>query len=227
MSAPSASALALFAAAGLTAAEPQSVLFIGNSLTFTNDLPQVLAALAQAGGRPPLELGRELVGGRTLAQHWSEGRALAALRARPWTWVVLQDQSTRTLDQPAEFADYGRRFIAAALERGARPVLYATWARLGEMPTQERITAAYRGLAQESGALLVTAGDAFARYRQAHGDGVLFTDNRHPTPAGTYLAACCFYATLYQADPAGLPAIPAILSGGQAEELQRLAWPPR
>ena len=54
---------------GAGAAEPAPtklrVLFIGNSLTSTNDLPGMLAVMAESSGRE-LTAGRQIVGGATL-----------------------------------------------------------------------------------------------------------------------------------------------------------------
>ena len=56
-------------------------------------------------------------------------------------------------------------------------------------------------------------------------------DKSHPNPTGTYLAACVFYATLFDKSPVGLPA--QIKSGGkllvelstdEAKRLQEIAW---
>jgi hypothetical protein len=106
-------------------------------------------------------------------------------------------------------------------------VLYMTWARLGEMDTQATITEAYRALGAATGAQVVPAGQAFKAYREQHGDGALFKDNRHPKPIGTYLVACCFYSALFAADPSGLPGDAAKLDVATAAELQRIAWATR
>ena len=205
------------------AVESASVLFIGNSLTFTNDLPQMLAGLASSGGLGEIAYASEVVGGASLKQHWLAGKAMNKLQSRRWTWVVIQEVSDGTVRHPDDFATYGRLFIDAVKANGSRPVLYQTWAKLGEMDTQVRITAAYHALGVATGAQIVPAGLAFAGYRATHGDGSLFTDNRHPTPAGTYLAACCFYQALFGKDPLGLPGEAARLDDSSARDLQRIA----
>lgn len=219
-------AVALAAGGALPAAEggARSILFIGNSLTFTNDLPAMLARFAAEGGQGGLEVGRALAGGWTLARHWDEGPARALLAQRPWTWVVLQEHSRRPLEDPAGFAADARRWIAAVRASGARPVLYQTWAVLGALDAQPRLSAAYRALA-DGDALLVPAGDAFLAYRREHGDGSLFSDNRHPVERGTYLAAASFYATLFAADPAALSWAPPGLDPALAADLRRRARP--
>lgn len=215
--------LAILVAAGF-AAEPRSLLFIGNSLTIYNKLPEMVARLAAAGGEGELVIDRQLAGGASLEKHWKDGKALAKLESRAWTWVVIQGQSTETQQQPASFATHAKLFIDAIVARGAKPVLYLTWARRGELDAQERIDAAYRKAAAEAGALVVPAGPAFKAYRAEHGDASLFVDNRHPTPAGSYLAACCFYGTLFGRSPVGLPGDAARLDPAVAAELQGLAW---
>jgi hypothetical protein len=45
--------------------------------------------------------------------------------------------------------------------------------------------------------ILVPVGDCALRYRQVHGDASLFTDNRHPTSAGTYFSAYVFVGALF------------------------------
>lgn len=212
----------LCAIAPLTGAEERSILFIGNSLTFVNNLPATLAGLAEAGGAGPLIHEQVTVGGATLAKHWRTGTALERIRSRRWTWVVLQEQSVGTYADPESFNTHARRFIEAIVANGSQPVLYATWSRLGEIATQDSITAAYAEAARPHG-VLIPVGEAFRSYRAGHGDGSLFTDNRHPNPAGTYLAACCFYRVLFSADPCRLPAGAGKLAAEQRSELQTLA----
>ncbi len=143
--------LVCLASAGL-AVEERSILFIGNSLTIYNKLPQMFAGLAKAGGQGDIITDGQLVGGASLEKHWKDGKALEKLRSRAWTWVVLQEQSTATFKQPASFTTHARLFIEAIKAQKAKPVLYLTWARLGEMDIQEKITAALR-LIDEADAL--------------------------------------------------------------------------
>src|SRR5688500_18603857 len=65
------------------------VLFVGNSLTETNDLPARVAALAAATGRK-LEYQTITFGGFSLEDHWNQGDARAALATRSWDVVVMQ-----------------------------------------------------------------------------------------------------------------------------------------
>src|SRR5687767_8004255 len=66
------------------------VLFIGNSLTGSNDLPAMLEALAAASGPPAIRVAAVTRDGFSLEDHWNESDARARIAGARWDWVVLQ-----------------------------------------------------------------------------------------------------------------------------------------
>src|SRR5687768_2936853 len=92
--------LAVTAFASGAQERPTRILFIGNSLTTVSDIPARVAGLAKAMGR---EAHVESVAsnGYSLADHWQEGRALAAIR-KGWDVVVLQQGTSGRADSAAE-----------------------------------------------------------------------------------------------------------------------------
>jgi hypothetical protein len=120
-------AFALFVAlTSVTAQQPmraRRVLFIGNSYTYFNNLPQMLTGLAKAA-QPAQTLEAEMVtvGGATLKRLWEQGEALAAIKRGGWAFVVLQEQSTLgnapmvdgkpQIADPKTFHEYARLFDA-------------------------------------------------------------------------------------------------------------------
>jgi hypothetical protein len=73
-------------------------------------------------------------------------------------------------------------------------------------------------------AKIVPAGYAFARSIATHPEVNLYVaDKRHPTLAGTYLAACTVLATVYGVSPVG-DAYTAGLPADVAAHLQATAW---
>jgi len=242
------------AVAGPSAPRPLRVLFIGNSYTYNNNLPDQLVALGQSAV-PPVPIVTRTVArpGVRLQQHWEKGEALAALSQGPWDYVVLQEQSTLGLlliegrhevnDPDRAFHPYARRFAEEARKVGAQPLFLLTWARRDTPESQARLTQAYMSVAREMGAPIIPAGLAWARARQEHPDLPLYhQDGSHPSPAGTYLTACALYATLTGRSPVGLASVLtghpmpegvlnparkvtlASLPPPDAERLQRLAW---
>jgi hypothetical protein len=201
-----------------------NVLFIGNSFTARNDLPGMLAALAKAAG---LRLDHHLisVGGASLRTHWNKGDAARAIVAGGYDYVVLQEQSTLPIKNPTRFHENVRLFDGAIRAAGAKTALYLTWARRHAPDTQRPLTDAYRTITKETGATLVPAGVAWERFLAKHDAPVLHDkDGSHPTPAGTYLAACVFFAVLFNRSPVGLDAALPGLTPPDRKRLQTAAW---
>ncbi len=70
------------------ASGPMRILFIGNSLTYTNALPQMLRSMVDSAGEAPPDVVDVTLPDYGLEQHWEDGRAAQALRARCWDVVV-------------------------------------------------------------------------------------------------------------------------------------------
>jgi hypothetical protein len=213
------------------AAPPTRVLFIGNSYTFYNGgVDAVLAAMAKAKGRN-IEATSVTSGGKTLEWHWENGDARAAIARGGWDYVVLQEFSTRPLTDADAMHRYARLFDAEIKNAGAKTVFYLTWARFHQPENQAVITRAYDAIAKQLNATVARVGPAFERVLERRPDLKLHMDDRtHPTPAGTYLAAAVFYATLTGDTAEGLPATVTTASGksielspADASVLQRVA----
>ncbi|MBW3621970.1 MAG: SGNH/GDSL hydrolase family protein [Armatimonadetes bacterium] len=202
------------------------ILFIGNSFTGRNDLPGMIRTLA-ASADPPrtLETESSLLNGMALKTHWDKGEARRKLESADWDYVSLQEQSTLPFKNPAKMHDYMRKFDAAIKERGARAVLYLTWARRDAPERQAEITEAYRSIGEEIGALVAPVGIAWERALEEQPDLTLHDpDQSHPNPAGSYLAACVFYATLFGESPEGRWNEVKGLEESRGKRLQQIAW---
>lgn len=203
---------------------PVRLLFVGNSFTQRNSLPGMLTELAAARG---IALETELVsaGGASLKRHWNAGIAPERIESGGFDYVVLQEQSTLPVKNAARMADNVRLFDEPIREARAKMVLYMTWARQHAPETQQAIAAAYETIGKELGAIVVPVGRVWQQYLAKHDEPALHDrDGSHPTPAGTYLAACVFLATLFKENPVGIEAGPAGLDAGDRMALQKAAW---
>jgi len=210
-----------------TVPPPQAVriLFIGNSLTYFNDLPKMVQELAQAGQQTPLIYEKETPGGCTLEKHWKDGKALAKIQAHPWDFVVLQDYSSAPLLKRDAMFEFGRKFDAAIKKQGAKTLFYMTWALQNKPDDQAAISQAYLDLSKELQDGIAPVGKAWQAALQADPNLRLHLfDGKHPNATGTYLAACVFYATIYHVSPEGLPGKVGKLTDAQARPLQVIAW---
>ena len=103
------------------------ILMLGNSLTFANDMPQMLAALTGA------EVVHHTRGGARLSEQLNPATRLgaqtqAALAGEHWDYVVLQEMSHGPISSPRSFFSSVAQLCEQIRASGAAPVLYATWA---------------------------------------------------------------------------------------------------
>lgn len=211
----------------------RSVLFIGNSHTYLNFMPQMLVELASAGD-PQFELFADQCTGEgaSLEWHWNNPPSREAIGNRKWDYVVLQDRSGGPLEEPASFRQHAHLLNGAIQKRGAGTLLYLTWANRQRPESQAALTEAYTDLATELKAGIAPVGIAWQAARRVDPDFDLYhQDGRHAIPAGSYLTACVFYSVLLKATPQGLPGTFSYkgkrrleLTDDQAALLQRIAW---
>ncbi len=187
------------------------VLFIGNSYTYVNDLPRTLARIAATSGQSPaIATDAVVASGATLGDLYTGMAARPAIARGGWTHVVLQGQSVEPLATPATFQQYAGLFAADARDAGATPTFYETWARVAGDPVyqttwsggspsamQDGMLMAYGKAAADANGVLVKVGEAWRAVIAKAPSIVLHqSDGSHPTPQGTWLAACVFYVRL-------------------------------
>jgi uncharacterized protein DUF4886 len=202
------------------------VLFIGNSLTYYNDLPGMLNRLAASGPAPGIVTSAVTAPNATLLSQWQMGNAQKKIAEATWDYVVLQDVSTQPLTNPAAFFEYARRFDELIRAAGAETILYLTWAWRGPMfdVQQDQVTAAYTKAAHDSGAILAPAGLAWkTALHEMPALDLYDPDGNHPNVLGTYLIASVFYQTITGRSPVPLTHLPAGVSAERASYLRDVA----
>lgn len=177
----------------------QRILFVGNSLTYTGDIPGRLAKLAQAMGRAAVVESIALPG-YGLQDHWEDGRAAAAIR-KGWDVVVLQQGTSARHPDRSQLLEYARRFAPLIRESGAKPAIYMVWPTSDRMQDFRGAIASHREAAAAIDAVLVPVGEAWLRAISADKRLRLYADAIHPGSLGTDLAVLTFYFALFPAGP--------------------------
>jgi hypothetical protein len=186
------------------------VLFVGNSYTSVNDLPAMFARLAASGGRH-VEAAMLTANAATLADHVASPETAAMISSRRWSIVVLQEQSQIPAvlsSRRSEMDPAAGTLVGMARAAGATPLLLAPWAHEAGwpeagLPTYASMQAAvddgYASVAAELGVGVAPAGRVWAALVELEPQITLWqADGVHPTPAGSYVAACVLYATVFR-----------------------------
>jgi len=122
------------------------------------------------------------------------------------------------------FIESARKHSETVRKHGAQPVFFMSWAYADKPEMTAALAEAYTKAGNEIGAYVIPAGLAFARSVAQRPELNLYAaDKRHPSLAGTYLAACTVYAALFKKSPVGLT-YSAGLDAATARHLQSVAW---
>ena len=179
------------------------VLFIGNSLTYWNEMPWMAEQVAKSLKlEPALHADSSVRGGASLRYHWEKGRAVRAIREKRYAYVVLQPQSSEIMNEPDETLRYAKLLDEEIRRSGAKTIIFQTWAPRGSQHSQAAYNARYQQLARTLGASIAPVGAAFDAM-EAQQLTMIDSSNVHASLAGSYLSACVFVATLYGRSPAG------------------------
>jgi hypothetical protein len=213
------------------------VLFVGNSFTFRNGLAGMVHDLTVGdNGGPPLFAVEYVAPGWSLKAASKDDGLTALLKDVRWNVVVLQEQSQLLSfpreDWRRETYPFARRLHEKISRGGGRTLLFMTWGyRRGDRYNwpgdtfggmQARLAQGYSELAAELPASVVPVGLAWAKAQRRRPRLDLWDwDGRHPNRAGSYLAACVFYAALTGRDPAR-STFTASLPPANARFLQRV-----
>jgi hypothetical protein len=103
------------------------------------------------------------------------------------------------------FHEFVKKNAETIVRYGARPVLFMSWAYKDKPEMTEQLAEQYTIAGNANDALVIPAGIAFAKAIAKRPDIELYeADKRHPSLAGTYLAACTTYAAVLGKSPVGI-----------------------
>lgn len=187
------------------------VLFIGNSLTYFNNMPFTFKSIANTKGKKTA-VSMYAPGGTGFANHVADPNVYAAIRSKVWDIVVLQPGTGESggVSAPANVtAAHGQRLLDSIYlySKCAKVYLYeisngvmsaSTFANY--FASQTVIKNTVKNIADQMNVQLVPAGECI-RSRYSANQQVLLHNSYgdvHPNPQGSYLIACAFYSTLFQ-----------------------------
>lgn len=189
------------------------MLFIGNSLTYVNDVPGILQALADAAGGEKLAIETLGVPNYAVIDHWYDGNAQKEIDKGGWTYVVMQQGWT-----PAGVCRDTLRLAATLFNDhikkvGAKPVLFEPWVPIGRVNDFVTTMESYRLAASDVDGLVFPVAEAWLEVGKRNPDINMYSDGLHANLTGSYLAALVMYTRIFNKTAVGLPATLTTRSG--------------
>ncbi len=204
--------------------QTKRVLFIGNSYTYYNNLPMLVSQVASSAG-DSIEFKSNTPGGYTYNNHTQDATTLSLISEGNWDFVVLQEQSqlpSFPIQQvETECFPYAHILDSLIIHHNpcAETVFYMTWGRKNGdasncaswppvctyVGMDSLLKARYTQMANENQGIISPVSTVWRYLRNNAPSIELYAgDESHPSLAGSYAAACSFYAVIFRKDPTSI-----------------------
>lgn len=173
----------------LANAQDVSILFIGNSLTYSNDLP---AYVQKIGGLHDLKIETTCLcfPNYGLEDHWNEGKLLRMIVDNSYDFIIFQQGPSSQAYGRSSLHEYGGNIAKLAIEHGATPVYFMVWPSLRYYHTMDGVIQNHQDAAKANNSLIAPVGKIWKKLRMANSGINLYSqDQFHPSRKGTLLAA--------------------------------------
>ena len=201
---------------------PQNSLYVGNSFFyFNNGISSLVQNIGRGLTAAPQHRGTmAVIGGSGFDWHdvesyfrpnaigsyvFDERNNIIFNKAeRKFDTAILMDCSQCPIHPTLApvFTKYAKLHSDTVRKHGATPILFMSWAYQDHPEMTAQLAEAYTKAGNANDALVIPAGLAFARALKDRPGLVLhIADKRHPTMAGSYLAAATTYGALYGRSP--------------------------
>jgi PKD repeat protein len=210
----------------LVAQNTLSVLFIGNSYTSYNNLPQLVQSLSTSAGKT-LNIDSSIPGGYLMSSHLNDATTFAKISQGNWDYVILQEQSQiPTIDFYRDNDMYPAMTDLKALIEQYNPcakiITYMTWGRRygGQQcdpsgtycspvfanfnQMQNSLTSAYLEISEQLNVQCAPVGVVWQNILNNSTHVLHSGDNSHPNMDGSYVAACTIFSSIWKQGASGL-----------------------
>jgi PKD repeat protein len=210
----------------LVAQNTLSVLFIGNSYTSYNNLPQLVQSLSTSAGKT-LIIDSSMPGGYIMSSHLEDATTFAKISQGNWDYVILQEQSQiPTIEYIRDNDMYPAMTDLKALIEQYNPcakiITYMTWGRRygGQQcdpsgtycspvfanfnQMQNSLTSAYLEISEQLNVQCAPVGVVWQNILNNSTNVLHSGDNSHPNIDGSYVAACTIFSSIWKQGASGL-----------------------
>ncbi len=203
------------------AQQTKKVLFLGNSYTHVNNLPDLVSQMATST-KDILIHDSNTPGGHRFMDHVTNQTSLTKINANQWDYMVLQEQSQMP-SFPIGYVNqnvfpYATQLVNLAKQNYSctTPMFYTTWGRKNgdaqNCPTQpalctytgmdDLLQQRYRTMAIDNNGVLSPVAQVWRYIRNNHPTIELYSpDESHPSLEGSMAAAYTFYVAIFKKDP--------------------------
>ncbi|WP_396600701.1 SGNH/GDSL hydrolase family protein [Algibacter sp. R77976] len=166
-----------------------NILFIGNSLTSTNDLPSMVKKRASYSGYN-IETKMIAFSNHSLYNHWKKGDVQKLIKSKKYDIVIIQQGPSSTTRSKSVLIEYGKRYSKICKENNVLLAYFMVWPKLDYYDTFESVIKNHEKAAQLNNVILLPVGKVWKKYFDTtHKFDYYGSDNYNPSKKGSEAAA--------------------------------------
>lgn len=178
--------------------KPVSILFVGNSLTYVNDLPGKLKQIAHEKGKRVVTDMLALPD-YALTDHLADGKLQQMIMTGQFTYLVVQQGPSSQTEGRALLREAATELKKLCEVNRTKLAFYMVWPAYQNYQHFNAVIKNYTDAASSVNAILCPVGLKWKAYIDKTGDISYYgSDQFHPSPKGTQLAAEIIYHSLFQ-----------------------------
>ena len=140
-----------------------NILFVGNSLTYTNNLPELVRNEAKA---KDFRIGTKMIayGNYAIIDHWEDGKVQKDISSGNYDFVVIQQGPSSQAEGRTMLIEDGKLYADLCKENDARLAFYMVWPSLNYYKTFDDVIKNYTDAADINEALLCPVGKVWKEH---------------------------------------------------------------
>ncbi len=166
-----------------------NILFVGNSLTYSNNLPEIVERVAHQQGKEVV-VGMLALPNYALEDHWFDGEVKKLVASGNYQYVVVQQGPSSQADGRAMLLEYGSLIKKLCDEHHAKLAFFMVWPAKANYHMFAGVVANYTAAAEQTNSILCPVGAMWKRQMDAKSDFSYYSaDGFHPSLKGSQSAA--------------------------------------
>jgi hypothetical protein len=174
------------------------MLFVGNSLTYTNELPKLISSLAKANGK---SVHTDILAfpNYALQDHWKDGKVQTMIAGGNYDFVIIQQGPSSQADGRIMLIEYSTKLSKLCSQNKTQLVIFMVWPAIVNHKTFPGVIENYSNASKITNAVLCPVGQVWKDYIDSTNDYSYYgADGFHPSLKGSEVAAQVIYNTLFQ-----------------------------
>ena len=177
--------------------KPYKILFVGNSLTYSNNLPVLVE---QEASKDQIILSTEILAkpNYALIDHWDEGALQKKIKSKSFDFVVVQ-QGPSSQQEGRELLFEAVKKLSAICEKNkSQLAVFMVWPSQQYFDTFDKVIKNHRDVAEKYNAVLCPVGEVWkAHFNETKDFSYYGPDGFHPSVKGSEVAAQIIVDSLF------------------------------